>query len=63
MADGEDDRREGPARAIVDLDQLRCSFCGKHRGDVDAIGCGPTPAVAICNECVGLCAEVIAESS
>jgi len=24
---------------------------------------GPTPAVAICNECVALCAEIVSEES
>jgi ATP-dependent protease Clp ATPase subunit len=28
---------------------------------VDRIIAGPTPAVAICNECVGMCSEIIAE--
>jgi ATP-dependent protease Clp ATPase subunit len=25
--------------------------------------CGPTPSVAICNECVELCTEIMAEQS
>lgn len=43
------------------LESLRCSFCGKRRSEVRSIVCGPTPDVAICDECVNLCAEIIAE--
>ncbi|MBV9606390.1 MAG: hypothetical protein JO027_14835 [Solirubrobacterales bacterium] len=43
------------------LESIRCSFCGKRASEVDRIIAGPTPAVAICSECVGLCAEIIAE--
>jgi hypothetical protein len=45
----------------VDSDGVHCSFCGKPREQVDAMVCGPTPAVAICNECVELCTEIVAE--
>lgn len=41
---------------------LRCSFCGRLESDVGRIVCGPTRAVAICNECVVLVAEVMSES-
>jgi len=51
------DRGEGS----IDLDLLRCSFCGKPRDRVDDMVCGPTPQVAICNECVDLVAEIMAE--
>jgi ClpX C4-type zinc finger len=44
-----------------DPDDLRCSFCGKPQSAVGSLITGPTPAVAICDECVGLCAEIIAE--
>ena len=44
------------------MDSIRCSFCGKPRNQVASIVAGPTPAVAICNECVDLCAEIIAET-
>jgi ATP-dependent Clp protease ATP-binding subunit ClpX len=43
------------------LDSIRCSFCGKRGTEVDRIIAGPTPAVAICSECVGLCSEMVAE--
>jgi ATP-dependent protease Clp ATPase subunit len=38
---------------------VACSFCGKARGEVSGIVAGPTPAIAICNECVSLCAEIL----
>jgi hypothetical protein len=47
--------------ASIDLDPLRCSFCGKQRDQVEAMLSGPTPAVTICNECVELCNEIVAE--
>jgi ATP-dependent Clp protease ATP-binding subunit ClpX len=52
------DEPSGPRRSA---DSIRCSFCGKRRSEVASIVAGPTPAVAICNECVALCAEIIAE--
>ena len=36
----------------------RCSFCGKSQKQVKALIAGP--GVLICNECVGLCAEILA---
>jgi ATP-dependent Clp protease ATP-binding subunit ClpX len=38
---------------------LRCSFCGKNRDQVRKLIAGPT--VYICDECVGLCNEIISE--
>ncbi len=38
---------------------LYCSFCGKKQGEVEKIIAGPE--VYICNECVVLCADIIAE--
>ena len=43
------------------MDSIRCSFCGKPRSAVASMLAGPTPAVAICNECVDLCGDIIAE--
>ena len=40
---------------------FRCSFCGKAYSEVETMICGPTPAVAICDGCVELCTEIIAE--
>ena len=38
---------------------LRCSFCGKTRDQVRKLIAGPT--VYICDECVGLCNDIISE--
>lgn len=38
-------------------DGLYCSFCGKHRSEVDQLISGP--GVFICNECVELCYDII----
>lgn len=43
--------------------ELRCSFCGKPRDEVAAIVCGPTTRIAICDRCVELCREIIAEQT
>jgi ATP-dependent Clp protease ATP-binding subunit ClpX len=45
----------------MSLAAVRCSFCGKRGDEVRSIVAGPTPAVAICGECVALCSEIIAE--
>ncbi|PZG04941.1 ATP-dependent Clp protease ATP-binding subunit ClpX [Nonomuraea aridisoli] len=39
---------------------LRCSFCDKAQDEVRRLIAGP-PSVYICDECVGLCNELIAE--
>jgi hypothetical protein len=44
--------------------ELRCSFCGKPRSSVRQLISGPGQGprrVLICNECIDLCAEIIAE--
>src|SRR4026209_2023142 len=38
---------------------LRCSFCGKSKDSVRKFISGP--AVYICNECIALCNEILAE--
>jgi ATP-dependent Clp protease ATP-binding subunit ClpX len=38
---------------------LRCSFCGKSKESVKKFISGPS--VYICNECVSLCNEILAE--
>ncbi len=40
-------------------DNLFCSFCGKHQSEVKKLVAGP--GVYICDECVGLCAEILDE--
>jgi ATP-dependent Clp protease ATP-binding subunit ClpX len=52
------DDSQGPRRST---ESVRCSFCGKPRSEVASIVAGPTPAVAICNECVELCGDILAE--
>ncbi len=42
-------------------DTLRCSFCGKNRDEVHKLIAGPT--VYICNECIELCNDIIAEEA
>ena len=41
-------------------DEIRCSFCGKSQGQVRKLIAGPKGAY-ICDECVDICAEIIAE--
>ncbi|SKA72801.1 ATP-dependent Clp protease ATP-binding subunit ClpX [Desulfobaculum bizertense] len=41
--------------------ELCCSFCGKHSDEVKRLIAGPD--VYICDECVALCNEIIAEES
>ncbi len=45
------DRKEGAS--------LTCSFCGKSQKEVKKLIAGPT--VYICDECIGLCNDIIAE--
>ena len=40
-------------------DILRCSFCNKSQRDVKKLIAGPT--VYICDECVDICLDIIAE--
>jgi len=39
--------------------QLKCSFCGKNQDQVRRLIAGP--GVYICDECIELCSEIIAE--
>ena len=41
--------------------ELSCSFCGKSQKEVRKLIAGPT--VYICDECIGLCNDIIAEES
>ena len=47
------------ARQVKTEANLCCSFCGKSRDQVRKLIAGPT--VYICDECVGLCNEIMAE--
>lgn len=42
-----------------DNDFLRCSFCGKSQREVQKLIAGPS--VFICNECVDVCQDILAE--
>ena len=42
-----------------DTDILRCSFCNKNQNDVRKLIAGPT--VFICDECVDVCIDIIAD--
>src|SRR5512134_1510827 len=42
-----------------DTQGLCCSFCGKAQKEVKKLIAGPT--VYICDECIGLCNDIIAE--
>jgi ATP-dependent Clp protease ATP-binding subunit ClpX len=43
-------------------EDISCSFCGKTRSEVANMVCGPTPDIAICDECVALVVEIMAEN-
>ncbi len=47
------------ARAVKGSGKLTCSFCGKNQDDVRKLIAGPT--VYICDECIELCNDIIAE--
>ena len=41
-------------------DEIRCSFCGKSQGQVRKLIAGPD-GVYICDECIGICSEIMEE--
>jgi ATP-dependent Clp protease ATP-binding subunit ClpX len=45
------------------LSEVRCSSCEKPGDQVASTARGPRPDVAICNECVELCNEMIVEQT
>ena len=47
------------ARKKGEGEALRCSFCNKNQRDVRKLIAGPT--VYICDECVDICLDIIAE--
>jgi len=49
----------GPFAGKTKAKKLFCSFCGKNTDAVKAMIAGP--AVSICNECVVICNEVLAD--
>ena len=51
-------------RELVDRrreNNLCCSFCGKSQREVKKLIAGPS--VYICDECIGLCQDIIREES
>ena len=42
-----------------DKKQLKCSFCGKNQDQVKRLIAGP--GVYICDECIELCSDIIAD--
>lgn len=51
---------EKPSRvARSDVGLVGCSFCGKSQHEVAKLIAGP--GVYICNECVGLCDQIVAD--
>jgi hypothetical protein len=59
----------GPISAVPEAEhRIRCSFCGKNRGQVGSLAVMPTvtagkgnASAAICSECLDLCDEILAE--
>jgi ATP-dependent Clp protease ATP-binding subunit ClpX len=47
------------AKAVKGGSRLQCSFCGKNQDDVRKLIAGPT--VYICDECIELCNDIIAD--
>jgi hypothetical protein len=43
------------------ITELKCSFCNKKQNDVRKLIAGP--AVFICNDCVNVCVEIIADDA
>lgn len=53
--------QSGAARLTDDgVAEQRCSFCGKHRHEVQRLVAGPG-GIAICNECVEMCNRIFAD--
>ena len=46
-------------RPVSEASGLRCSFCGKAQSEVRKLIAGPT--VFICDECVDVCRDIIAD--
>ena len=44
-------------QAATTATQVRCSFCAKPSSEVEKVIAGP--GVYICNECVGLCGDIL----
>lgn len=51
---------EEQSEELEDRDIVRCSFCGQSSTDVAKIITGPN--VNICNECIDICNEILADN-
>ena len=45
----------------ADIDNLRCSFCSKRQPDIAKLIAGPS--VFICDECIAVCNDIIADDA
>jgi ATP-dependent Clp protease ATP-binding subunit ClpX len=62
VAKGLFDRTPGASEATTYPEDISCNFCGKHRREVRRLIAGPEPRpVYICDECVRLSSDIIAE--
>ena len=52
-------KRSKPETSEAAAENLHCSFCGKSQDEVRKLIAGPT--VYICDECIDLCNDIIAE--
>src|SRR5574341_646035 len=59
MSQHANDKPETPAPPQSTTTKIQCSFCHKSRAEVRKIVAGPS--VYICDECVELCSDLIAE--
>ena len=57
VSDTDEDSKEN--ENFPDASTMHCSFCGKSQREVRQMMAGPS--VFICNECVGLCVDIVAE--
>ena|SRR5437867_4413393 len=54
-------KKRGKPTASLSEEVLRCSFCNLSQRDVRKLIAGPS--VYICNECVDICQDIIAEDA
>jgi hypothetical protein len=54
-------RSQDPLSVVADDPVTTCSFCGKHRPEVDRLIAGP--GVLICTDCLAICREIQEEDS
>jgi hypothetical protein len=56
-------RRYYPRGTIRPNDRRRCSFCGKRALEVSMLFAPPSAEVNLCDECLLLCEEIVADAS